>query len=542
MREHVRTGLFGCLALLTALCAGCGGSGGVSDNSSGVVNTIAALDASVSTLAPGASVQIVLTNRSSSPIEAPVVTLAPWLQAITLNPRLQATDALWPGASVTLSFDLGADSITDQALTNHYQHILSNPRSDVLVVTSANLNTRIKPDLLVNATASPTYRNLMQDVLINADLWDDTARIMSADYAFEGIQGVGTLSDTKTNESAVIAAGGAWQTIATPNAPPTAFTTAITPANVYQTFGYPTYLADALPVCFSWPVLPSTVDRQSFAVTLNTGAVVKPYVTSIVPNHEYNERACVVLFGEFGNRLAPDANDAVYPTMVSIVAGKRQLMLVGPSGPVSAVGLSKASSHPYVSNAGPTLSAAKLSVMSVRGEGGPAAFSGLINNDCISIYGPTVQYRLRTFSTGGTAPDGVAAILPTDFGDYFRLQVTRPDGQISWITRSGTPLDMPEGRIEVLGLADLGRQGTPFNDAYVADRDNHIDICIRGDLAAVNLITGLDMPASNGYKRFFNPGGPGNNPRPGVTYTQPGAPQFLTVIRALNDPRTVSYP
>jgi hypothetical protein len=270
--------------------------------------------------------------------------------------------------------------------------------------------------------------------------------------------------------------------------------------------------------------------------------VVKPYVTSIGPNLEYNERACVVLFGEFGNRLAPGVSGAIYPTLVSIVAGSKTLMLVGPSGPVSAVGLSKASTHPYVSNAGPTLNAAKLSVMSIQGEGAPAAFGALTNNNCIAVHGPTVQYRLRTFSTGGTAPDGVTAILPTDFANYFRIQVTRPGGQVFWITQAGTPLVIAEGRIEVIGLADLGEQGTALDDAYVTDRDNQIDICLKGDLPAMRLITGLDVPASGAYKRFYNPGGPGNNPTSGVTYTQPGAPQFVPVIQALSDSKTVSYP
>jgi hypothetical protein len=93
-----------------------------------------------------------------------------------------------------------------------------------------------------------------------------------------------------------------------------------------------------------------------------------------------------------------------------------------------------------------------------------------------------------------------------------------------------------------VGLADLAPAGTAINDAYVSDRDNQIDICLSGDLAAMRLITGLDIPASGNYKRFYNPGGPGNNPTAGVTYTQPGAPQFVPVIQALDSPMTVSYP
>jgi hypothetical protein len=132
--------------------------------------------------------------------------------------------------------------------------------------------------------------------------------------------------------------------------------------------------------------------------------------------------------------------------------------------------------------------------------------------------------------------------LPTDFGNYFRLQVTDTAGQVHWITQTGVPLVLSQGSINVVGLADLAPAGTAINDAYVSDRDNQIDICLSGDLAAMRLITGLDIPASGNYKRFYNPGGPGNNPTAGVTYTQPGAPQFVPVIQALDSPMTVSYP
>jgi hypothetical protein len=188
------------------------------------------------------------------------------------------------------------------------------------------------------------------------------------------------------------------------------------------------------------------------------------------------------------------------------------------------------------------MNAAKISVMSQLGEDAPAPFSGLTNNDCVALYGAGIQYRLRSFSTGGTSPDGVAAILPTDFATYFRLQVTDSAGQVHWITQTGTPLVLSQGSIEVVGLADLGTQGTALNDAYVADRDNQIDICLKGDLAAMRLITGLDIPASGSYKRLYNPGGPGNAPASGVTYTQPGKAQLVPVIQALDDPKTVNYP
>ena len=296
-----------------------------------------------------------------------------------------------------------------------------------------------------------------------------------------------------------------------------------------------------MPVCFSWPVQPSTVSRKNFAITLNTGQVVQPYVASITPNFEYNERACVVIFGSFGNRIAPGYPGGIYPTQVTIVPGNAPLMLVGPNGPVSAVGLTKASSNPYVPGGGPTMNAAKLSVMSTAGEGAPAPFDAGYPNDCVALYGSAIQYRLRTFSTGGTSPDGVAAILPNAFASYFQIQVTDPHGGVHWISQAGVPYTFPQGKIEVIGLADLGASTLPLNDAYVTDRDNQIDVCLEGDLAAMRLITGLNIPASGSYKALYNPGGPGNDPTPGVTYTQPGRPQLVPVIQALDNPMTVNY-
>ena len=250
-----------------------------------------------------------------------------------------------------------------------------------------------------------------------------------------------------------------------------------------------------------------------------------------------------MIFGSFGNRIAPGSPGAIYPTLVTIVAGDAPLKLVGPSGPASAVGLIKESTNPYAPNGGPTMNAAKISVMSQAGEGAPAAFSGGLPNDCVAWYGSGIQYRLRTFSTGGTSPDGVAAILPTDFAIFFQIQVTDPQGSgVSYITQSGVPYAFSQGTIEVAGLADLGAAGTPVNDAFVADRDNQIDICLIGDSAAMKLITGINIPASGNYRPIYNPGGPGNNPTPGVTYTQPGKPQLVPVIQAIDNPMTVNYP
>lgn len=387
----------------------------------------------------------------------------------------------------------------------------------------------------VISAPSLSYQSLLQDVLINADLWGSTPEILSANYGFQGIEGV------PQGESFVIAAGGAWETITTPGASYSAFTTASTPSDVAFGFGYATNYADAMPICFSWPVLPSTVNPSDFLLTLNTGQTVQPEVASINPNFLYNKRSCVVIFGEFGNRLAPGTSGAVYPVRLDIIDKGTTLKLVGPGGPVSAVGLSKSCGNPYQVGGGPTLIGAKLSVMNDIGQTAPALFSENIPNGGTALYGADAQYRLRIYTTAGISPDGVAAILPTDFSKFFQLQVIE-NGVTTLLTQTNVPYSFLAGTITVVGLADLGNSDDPLNDAYVADRDNYLDIILKGDQAAMRLITAVIIPASGLYSPLYNPGGPGNNPTPGVIYTQPGPYTVQPVTIALDDPLTVNYP
>lgn len=61
---------------------------------------------------------------------------------------------------------------------------------------------------------------------------------------------------------------------------------------------------------------------------------MQPEVASISPNLLYNKRSCVVIFGHFGNRLAPGTSGALYPTQLTIIDKGTTLKLVGPNGPV----------------------------------------------------------------------------------------------------------------------------------------------------------------------------------------------------------------
>ena len=398
---------------------------------------------------------------------------------------------------------------------------------------------------------STLYVSLMQDQLLNADYWESEPRILAAGLGFTDIIGVPGLdsSDLDTQQASTLAAGGAWNVVVTTmtTIAQRAYTSAISPNGVANSYGWPVQFCDGLPIEFSWPVLPRTVQGSDFVVHLSDGSAVQPLVASIQPNFEYNERSTVVIFGEFGNRLPPDAPGALYPVLFEIVDDGAPLSLVGPGGRVvSAVGFTYGTgADPYTAynpGRGPTLCAAKLSRMSTEGEGGPAAFNGQMPNDGVALYGDAAQYRLRVLTTGGFSPDGVTSVFPTEYERYFRVQAIDAAGREHWLERTGVPYEIDGGTVTVVGLADLGVKQSSYDDGYVEDHDNQIDIVLSGDESAVRAIRMVEIPAADGYSPFYNPGGPGNDPDPETVYSQPGPLTQQPVTIALDDPMTVTWP
>jgi hypothetical protein len=303
---------------------------------------------------------------------------------------------------------------------------------------------------------------------------------------------------------------------------------------------------------FSHPVLGSSVQREDIVVRLNTGEAVTPMNIGLVPNAEYNERSTLVMNGAFGNRLDPSEAGAVYPVQFEIVD---ELMLVTPHGLFNAIGLTFGDgSEPltaYQIGKGPRLCAAKLTHASagLAGEGAPAGQSaGYGPNDLVALYGDKAQYRLRILTTGGFSPDGVRSMYPSEFARYFRVGVA-PEGvapddydNLLWLTKTDVSYTLPGyGAMEVLGLAELGVAAASYDDAYVEDHDNQIDIVLRGDEAAIARIAVVHIPAAAPYRAFYNPGGPGNRPDPETTYSQPGPEYYQPVTVALDNPMQVSY-
>lgn len=399
--------------------------------------------------------------------------------------------------------------------------------------------------LLPDASQFPAYLQLRRDVIINADLWDDELKILSAGYGFEGIQGVPGLS--AGNLQAAIDAGAGvnldWAQL-DPLPPMRNLTSAASVLGIgIVGFGGYVCLADAMPIVFSWPVLPSSVSPESIAITLNTGQVVTPEVAALNPNYDYNERHVIVVFGHFGNRIPPGEPGSVHPIQVEIVSAERELMAVGPEGPVSMVGLSSPSSNPY--EVGPSLVGAKLTRFSPVGDFPPPALAGSFPNDAYSHFGEDAQYRLRLFTSGGFSPDGVSGLLPDDFPRFFRLHALDSTGNPVMIDEEGVTYNLGDGILKVVGLAEVGEpvDGPADRAYYLEDHDNYFDIVLKGDESALARLTHVEIPTSavEGYFDIYNPGGPGRTPDPNTTYTQPSAHQMQDIDVSLDDLRTVNF-
>lgn len=389
--------------------------------------------------------------------------------------------------------------------------------------------------------------------LVDADYWEEEPKILSAGFGFDGI-----ISAPSDDQQTSIDAGAAWDTSleCKKEGGPTdgdrsslALTSAVAMSALTENDAAIEYV-DGLPVVFSWPMRTNTLRPSQFRFTLNSGDVANVDVITMTPNFEWNERNTAVVFADLGNRGLPGEPDTRYPVRLDIVPASdgTELLLAGPNGDVPATGLSfETDNTPYVS--GPTLVGAKLNRINdtPQGEGPVGTFgNGTMPNDEITMFGGQGQFRLRMLTTGGFSPDGVRGVLPTDFTTFFRIHAKGPDGKEVTIDSVGEPVDVAGGTLSVVGISDLGlpesaADGVFFDDCYLDDRDNYLDIIISGDEAAARSLIALEIPAlEGGYSAFYNPGGPGRTPTPGVRYTAPGPPRMQPITIALDDPMRVT--
>lgn len=432
-----------------------------------------------------------------------------------------------------------------------------NRRTKIIVMSLAVLGVLA----LVGVAIAAGIRSMVDDSraqmydgrLVDADYWTDEPQILSAGFGFDGV-----ISAPADDEQTSVDAGAAWDEalVCTKDGGPAdsdrsslALASGVSLGTLVEN-GAEIEFVDGLPVVFSWPVRTDTLRPSQFRFTLNNGEQPRVDVITMTPNFELSERNTVVMFADLGNRGLPDEPDARYPVKLEIVPASdgTELMLAGPQGDVVATGLTYATDNtPYVT--GPTLVGAKLNRVDneVGGEGPVGAFGdGTMPNDERTLFGDSGDFRLRMLTSGGFSPDGVRGVLPTDFESFFRIHAQGTDGAKVVIDRVGEPVEVSGGTLTVIGISDLGRpesteEGVFFDDCYSEDRDNYLDIILSGDEAAARSITDLEIPSlEGGYAAFYNPGGPGQTPTPGVRYTAPGPPRMQPVTIALDDPMRVT--
>jgi hypothetical protein len=421
-----------------------------------------------------------------------------------------------------------------------------------LIAAAVSMAVWAAPATAANGSLYPL---LKQDVLINADYWEKRPRMIAAGLGFVNILGVpdADSTDLALAQSAVTAVGGAWNSgltcPSTPTPPMRALTSASTPTQMGQTFTTETLYGAGLPVEFSWPVRPSTVDPTDFRVTLNDGSVVTPEASSITPNFEYNERSTVVLVGQFGNALPQTDPAARFATRIEVVADNTPMQLVGPKGFVSAIGMyATKDTSPYDHQpadprgwTGPRLVAGKISRMSVKGEQAPVGLRANLPNHGRALYGKQAKFRVRVLTSGGFSPDGIRGIYPTDYRKHFQLRARTRKGRLVKLVRPGRTYRIDGHPLRVVGLADVGVRADSYDYCYNEDHDNQFDIILNGSIKAARRVHSVYVPAKgNGYRPFYNPGGPGLTPASGVRYTAPGPRHVQRITRALRNPMTVT--
>jgi len=395
--------------------------------------------------------------------------------------------------------------------------------------------------------ASPVNSDALNvSVLLSADIYREQAGIITANYGFDGYMGVPGLQGVDdAARQAAYDHGVSWQSLDPAlDAANRAYYAAVGDGAFAAIYGVEAVQADTIPVVFSHPVLGTSVGPDAFQIRLNTGEWVTPITASLIPNGEYNERQTVVLSGYWGNRLRSDHPDAVHPALVRIVETATPLTFVTPDGLASAVGLEIESASPYDEGNGPLLVAANLDAYTDLGEGSLVWMTASNGNAGSDLYGDAAQFRLRLYTSAGFSPDGIASILPTEFGRYFRLEARDESGARVWLDEAGVDYTIGGyGSLRVVGIADTGPAQSAYDEGYVEDHDNQYDIILSGDQAAIEQIARVWMPSAGEYSPVYNPGGPGNDPgsNPSVPFTVPSSPQSVEVSNLIGQDPYVSF-
>lgn len=111
----------------------------------------------------------------------------------------------------------------------------------------------------------------------------------------------------------------------------------------------------------------------------------------------------------------------------------------------------------------------------------------------------------------------------------------------SWSVCARVDYHVPGGVVRILGLADLGRRQSAYDDCYVEGKDNQIDIVLAGDERAVRRITDGGDPRRRALRPVLQPRRAGHRSyaQRALHGTRPH--QAQPVRDALRDPRNFTY-
>lgn len=390
------------------------------------------------------------------------------------------------------------------------------------------------------------YAQYNCDIIVNSNLYSNEPKIISAG-GFSFLQ-AGMILNKKNIEDTE----GNWNDLLDPNTDIfRAITTSGDPRGYYSSV-FPTTAIkfDNIPICFSFPILPSSVDPSQFLILLNNGLYVKPIEFTFSPNTKFNEKQCIVVCGYFNNKITTGPN-AIYPVSLEIVEasnGKR-MMAVGPNGLYDMTNKTVNCSNPYTDPleiASVILTKYNLpGIFNYLGDIGCGVNKIEDINSPYKLYGSDAEYRIRIFTKGGYSPDGITSMFPDSYEKYFYLQYKNPiTGEITDLKKSNHKylFNNETTYVEIIGLADLGIKQSSYNQTYLEDHDNQIDIVLKGDKSVIENIVYLVVPSDgNEYTKFYNPGGPGPTPIKNIKYTLPSNYQKINIINNLENPNCVSW-
>lgn len=92
-------------------------------------------------------------------------------------------------------------------------------------------------------------------------------------------------------------------------------------------------------------------------------------------------------------------------------------------------------------------------------------------------------------TTGGYSPDGVSALKPDDYENFFRVHVTGADAETVLLEEVGVDYEVTGGMLRVVGLSDLRLAENPdesiyYDDCYIEPVIIALDDPMRVDRAA----------------------------------------------------------